>query len=192
MNRALYVIWKGIWQRCTNPKFQYYADYGGRGISVCEEWKSFETFAADMGDRPPGLTIERVDNDLGYCKNNCRWATRSDQARNRRSTRLVTHNGRTQTMIAWAEELGISYMALYLRLYRRNLPVAEALRPGKPEPKRVGELNNKAKLTGAQVQEIRRVFAGGSVTKRELARKHGVSPSVITNVIARKIWRHVA
>ncbi len=89
-----------------------------------------------MGERPPGATIERKNNDLGYNQDNCVWAGRKAQARNRRSSRLVTFNGRTQTMIAWAEEIGITYMTLYLRLYRRNMPLEEALTPGRAKPKR--------------------------------------------------------
>jgi hypothetical protein len=75
--------------RCTNRNGQNWADYGGRGITVCERWLIFENFLADMGERPPGTTIERVENDLGYEPGNCRWATRKQQSRNRRSTVLT-------------------------------------------------------------------------------------------------------
>jgi hypothetical protein len=71
-------------RRCNQPTHQSYPHYGGRGISVCEEWKDFWTFVSDMGERPEGHTLERVDNDLGYCKENCIWATHKEQCNNRR------------------------------------------------------------------------------------------------------------
>jgi hypothetical protein len=71
-------------QRCRNPNNRDYRNYGARGIAVCERWLSFENFYADMGDPPPGMSIDRVNNDLGYSAKNCRWATTSEQNRNRR------------------------------------------------------------------------------------------------------------
>lgn len=78
-----YRVWRSMHQRCTNPKHVRYERYGGRGISVCERWNSFENFFADMGARPAGLTLERIDNHKGYGPGNCKWATWSEQNRNR-------------------------------------------------------------------------------------------------------------
>lgn len=80
--------WAGMIQRCSNPRHGAYKDYGGRGITVCKRWMKFENFVEDMGLRPPGLTLERVNNDKGYKKSNCKWATRKEQANNRRRHQL--------------------------------------------------------------------------------------------------------
>lgn len=80
-----YVTWDGMIQRCTNPNERVrYSYYGGRGVRVCDRWMKFENFLADMGERPKGLTLDRIDGNRGYEPSNCRWATRSEQSRNQR------------------------------------------------------------------------------------------------------------
>ncbi len=112
-----YATWKNMRNRCQNPNAREWDDYGGRGIKVCERWQKFENFLTDMGSKPsPGLTIERIDNSEGYAKENCIWATRGVQNRNKRNNVVLVHNGKCQTMMDWSKELGISFQTLYSRL----------------------------------------------------------------------------
>ena len=87
---AVYSTWCAMIARCSNPKSHTFKDYGGRGISVCERWHSFVLFYEDMGDRPPGMTIDRIDNDRGYSPDNCRWSTPSEQVQNQRKRKGCT------------------------------------------------------------------------------------------------------
>lgn len=104
-------------QRCLNVKHKSYAIYGGRGIKICDRWlESFEDFLADMGERPEGMTLDRIDVDGDYTPGNCRWATSETQSNNRTNNRLVEYRGVTQTLAKWARELGISRQALRYRL----------------------------------------------------------------------------
>lgn len=114
---ALYAVWHAMLTRCRKATDVAYPLYGGRGISVCERWRgSFEAFAKDMGERPNGATLDRIDVNGNYEPSNCRWATPKQQARNRRHHRQVTWRGKTQPMAAWAEEVGISKRCLEHRL----------------------------------------------------------------------------
>lgn len=117
---SVYRTWAQMVQRCTNAKSKDYPYYGGRNIKISARWrKSFENFLADMGHPPTNKhTLDRIDNDEGYCKENCRWATMKDQCRNRRSNRLITHQGKTQTLMGWSEETGIAYDTIRTRLNR--------------------------------------------------------------------------
>ncbi len=91
--KRMYWIWSTMIQRCTNTNNKWYKNYGGRGVFVCARWRIFENFLEDMGYRPEGMSLERINNNDGYHKDNCIWADRVAQARNRRS--VITHNGET-------------------------------------------------------------------------------------------------
>lgn len=118
--------------RCYRPRNKEYDNYGGRGITVCAEWKdSFETFLADMGQRPsPSHSIERTDNERGYSADNCQWATAYDQSRNTRQNVYLTHDGETLVLSDWARRLGLDRRTIHARL-QAGWTVASALNPQK-------------------------------------------------------------
>ena len=122
---AIYRLWSMMLDRCRNPKNKSFARYGGRGITVCTRWYQFENFYADMGDRPADKSLNRIDNNGPYDPGNCEWASLRVQARNKTTNRLLTHEGKTQPLAAWAEELGINRNTLNTRL-RRGWSVARA------------------------------------------------------------------
>jgi hypothetical protein len=114
---ALYRIWINMLQRCYNPAADAYPNYGARGIYVCDRWRnSFRAFFDDKSPRPPGTSLERIDNDGPYSPENCRWEIRANQMRNKRSNRLLTFNGKTLTLVEWAERIGITGEAVAARL----------------------------------------------------------------------------
>jgi len=113
---STYSTWESMWRRCDQPSHKSYADYGGRGIQVDPVWRDFSAFLRDMGQRPTGMTLGRINNDLGYSPTNCQWETMEQQQRNRRSNRLLTLDGVTKTAIEWAETVGLPQTAIYKRL----------------------------------------------------------------------------
>lgn len=128
--QSTYRTWQDMHQRCTNPKNHNFANYGGRGISVCSRWDSFGLFVEDMGKRPPKHTIDRVNNDGNYEPSNCRWATAKQQRDNQRSCYRVTFNGRTDNITNWARSIGIHPDTLKHRIVA-GWPLSLALTTGK-------------------------------------------------------------
>jgi len=123
-----YNIWRGVLKRCNNANTQSYHRYGGRGIKVCPEWLDFKTFYTDMGPRPSDKhSIERKDNNKGYNKNNCIWATQDIQANNTRTNVNVTFKKTTRTVAQWAKILNIKYSTLLLRIKSSSFTTEEAL-----------------------------------------------------------------
>lgn len=125
-NSPTWVSWMLMRQRCTNPKHKSFAEYGGRGITICERWESFENFLADMGERPANHSLDRRDPNGNYAPDNCRWATSEEQANNKRTSRRYTYDGRTQTLAQWAREIGVSRQSLRYRL-DNDFSIEEAL-----------------------------------------------------------------
>lgn len=115
-----YKVWSSILERCRNKKHKRYSSYGGRGIDMCQEWAdSFISFLQAMGHRPSDKhSIDRIDNDRGYEPGNCRWATSSEQNRNRRRCMFLTLNGQTKHVNEWCETVGINKSTLLNRLRR--------------------------------------------------------------------------
>lgn len=109
--------WRAMKERCSNPNHIAYARYGGRGITVCDRWLKIENFVADNDALAlPGLSLDRADNDGPYSPENCRWVSRREQSRNRGNNTILTHDGMTMCMSAWAERLGTSCATLVSRL----------------------------------------------------------------------------
>lgn len=121
-----YKSWYGMLTRCNNPNQKSFKYYGGRGITVCESWKEFKNFIHDMGRAPKGYSIDRIDNEKGYFKENCRWASDKEQARNSRNNTVLTMNGVSRCLAEWSEILGIKRETISMRI-RRGSSVEEAL-----------------------------------------------------------------
>ena len=124
----LFSIWQAMLKRCYRNNNKDYKRYGGRGITVCEEWLKFEPFNdwAVANGYKEGLTIDRIDTNGNYEPSNCRWATIKEQCNNRTNNSFITYNGKTQTITQWADELGINYRTLVGRVKRLHWSVEKA------------------------------------------------------------------
>lgn len=155
----LYNVWMSMKNRCRNPKAKAYADYGGRGISVCERWmSSFAAFAEDMGERPAGTSIDRIDNEGNYEPGNCRWATRREQQRNQRRAVFVWVDGVKHRAIELAELAGVKTDTILERA-ARGLPYDQVVSraPLRPDyAKLIPIVVERAKVTKASKTHCRR------------------------------------
>lgn len=134
-----YKVWHGMLKRCNDPSHYAYKDYGGRGITVCERWERFENFYEDMCPRPyPKATLDRIDNNKGYSKENCRWADFSTQNCNTRAQNLLTIDGVTKNVNTWAKENGISFTLIKARL-GKGLTGKDLIAPPHSLPKKKRE-----------------------------------------------------
>lgn len=164
---SAYLTWQNMLRRCLSPSATGYADYGGRGISVCERWSKFENFLADMGERPAGMTIDRWPNKNGnYEPGNCRWATGSEQLYNTRRSHVVEYNGAKMTIGELASNAGVSANILRRRIIE-GIPVEKAV--------------SKASLAAFHVLE----HGGFSLTIAEWTRKLGLNRGVIETRLRR-------
>jgi hypothetical protein len=174
----LYDIYRDMISRCYRPTHQRYADYGGRGITVCERWRDdFWAFVADMGERPEGLTLDRENNGNGYSPDNCRWATYSEQVNNRRplpsrfsgedraAMQEMYESGLSLTKVAEHFGTNSAYVGVLLR------ELGTQMRPSSP-----------CKLTNAEHAEARALYQSG-ISQRELAVRYGVARSTINRIV---------
>lgn len=122
----LYHSWHTMRRRCRSNKAASYKYYGGKGIQVCKRWDSFENFLEDMGERPPGKTLDRISNDGDYCKENCRWATAKEQRLNSGYLRNITIDGLTLCITDWCRKFNITYISVTKRL-KKGWPIEKAL-----------------------------------------------------------------
>lgn len=127
-NSYTYTTWRGMKDRCENPRHSSFKSYGGRGIRICERWQSFEGFFADMGERPRGMTLDRIDRDGDYSPENCRWATPAEQAGNLPHARRIEHNGRVLSTCAFARAVGVNPATLGWRIRERGQDPHQAAR----------------------------------------------------------------
>jgi hypothetical protein len=139
--RIEYNVWKKMLSRCSNPQDKAYKYYGARGITVCERWKTFDNFLKDMGHRPqPGLSIERIANYDNYTPENCIWATRTQQNRNKRSNHLITMNGKTKCLAEWCELIGRPFQLANKRINTKKWDDVRAITtPPRKYSKRISE-----------------------------------------------------
>lgn len=117
-NSMTYKTWSGMLSRCRTTSATGYENYGGRGIRVCDRWLDFNNFLEDMGEKPAGMSIDRINSNGDYEPGNCQWSTRKEQNRNQRRNVELTHEGRSQCISAWAEELGFEEATIRARLSR--------------------------------------------------------------------------
>lgn len=189
-------------QRCLNPKCRDYPYYGGRGIKICDRWlESFDNFLEDMGLRPPGMTLERKDNDGPYSKENCVWANRKTQSSNTRSVKKITWNGETHNLSEWERILGFKQGTLKARLSYCGYSIDEAMtkpvkcgeklpgrqykkrRPTDPSKIRSGQTSKLTKFRGNKLMALRRQYRTGKHTFSSLARLHGVTVTTVSNAV---------
>jgi hypothetical protein len=124
---STYSAWLAMRKRCNNVNCEDYPNYGGRGIKVCERWNSFENFLADMGGRPKGLSIDRIDTNGDYSPENCRWTDSKTQARNKRNSVIVSFNGTTKHIREFCDELGLNPATVFTRIGQQKWSIDRAL-----------------------------------------------------------------
>lgn len=160
--------WESMRGRCNNSRAQYFKHYGGRGITVSEDWNTFENFLRDMGERPENTSLDRIDVNGNYEKGNCRWATAKEQMRNRRNNRMVTFNGVLVTVAELAEKANMPYGTMHTRICSLGWSVEDAVKP--------------------QGRYKTFLFNGENLTTAEIAKKTGVSRSLIHDRVVKGGW----
>lgn len=185
----IYSIWKGMKRRCLNTKSKEYPYYGGRGIKVCERWLDFRNFYTDMGERPEGMSLERVNNDGNYAPDNVIWASQEIQNQNQRNTIYIKNEyGEKERMKAWCKRKNIPYATIKARI-RSGLSPQEAIeKPCSPRNKnKPTSFAVWPKLDKKDVVKIRSLYSEGHKQK-EISSMYGVSQSLVSRIINHKRW----
>lgn len=180
----LYRIWASMKTRCYNSNHMYYKNYGGRGITVCDEWRrdfvSFMRWAQEAG-YDDSLSIDRIDNDKGYCPENCRWATLSQQMRNTRISHRITASGETRTLAEWSEITGLRQTTIRGRL-RRGWAPEEAISIAAT----THGYHHVKKTQNKPVNRCKRILVSGHYASiAETARRYGVSYTALCHRLRR-------
>lgn len=168
----LYKKWSGMKRRCLNKNDKSYKNYGGRGITVCEKWMNFKGFMEDMGTSfKEGLSIERIDNEKGYSKKNCKWITMEDQARNKRGLRIYTHDGKKMSIAEWERERGFKDGTLRARLDVYGWSFEKAISTPKTKYPGVSYISSRNRWQVELTRKGKRYFVGRYKTKTEAIRE---------------------
>lgn len=123
----LYWVWADMIGRCTNANHKAFKNYGGRGVAVCERWRSFKSFAEDMGERPDGALLDRKNNNGNYEPNNCKWSTRKEQNSNRRNCIYIDCDGERVTLREYCRRKNLKYRPIVKRIQDRGWSLSDAL-----------------------------------------------------------------
>lgn len=181
-----YTTWSAMRKRCSDKSNP---NYGGSGIEVCERWLSFEDFFIDMGERPEGCTIDRINPDKGYFPDNCRWATSKEQARNRRTTILTEINGDKLMLSEVSRVYGVPMTTIFRR-YKQGLRGSDLICKINRNSFRVGSRCATSKLKEPQVAEIKKLLSEG-IRASKIAKDFNVSQSAISEIKSGKTWGHI-
>lgn len=184
-----YTSWTSMKKRCLHPADDSYEFYGGKGIQICGRWLDFVNFLADMGERPTGCTIDRIDPDGDYEPSNCRWATQREQTLNRGNVNQVKFRGELLTLKDISVKYGVPQTTVYRR-WAQGVRGDDLVSGKNRNALRVGERNSSSKLTESDVVGIRNMLLLGK-TQKACADKYQVSQSVISNIFTGKTWAHV-
>lgn len=178
-----YTIWTDMIKRCQNKNHKYFHRYGGRGISVCDRWLSFEGFLSDMGERPSKeLTLDRIDCNGNYEPSNCRWATWEQQQNNRSSNRLIARLGKTQTISQWAKEAGVNYGTLKTRVNKGVDTDGELFLSAALDDSRMVEYQGKSQTASAWAKDL---GINSSTLRKRIDRGWSVERAIQQSVIPR-------
>ena len=188
----IHMAWRSMRERCTNKLHKHWGHYGGRGISICKRWETFENFANDMGERPSlKHSLDRFPNpDGNYEPSNCRWATSKQQNNNRTNNRLIRIQGILRTMAEWCEVSGVNTRTASSRIRDGWNPI-DAVTQAAGKSGRRGERHPRCKLTVELVREIRKRFASGESHKK-IAQQFGIAGSTAWSIVSRRTWKEVS